>query len=254
MSATPASSAVRPPGQELALVTGAAGGIGSAVVERLLLDGYRIGCLDVNAVALTALCEDRPQLLPLVADICDEESVAAAFAELAIAAGDPWLVVNVAGYFDRHSIAELSLAEWNRFLAVNLTGPFLVCRAALPTMLAASSGCIINVASTAGVRGGRDRAAYTAAKGGLVQFTRSLALDHGKDGIRVNIVAPGLIDTPMADWIRHDPAAMAEFDSSIPAGRIGTPAEVAEVVAFIASPAASYMYGSTVMVDGGVFV
>jgi NAD(P)-dependent dehydrogenase (short-subunit alcohol dehydrogenase family) len=110
----------------------------------------------------------------------------------------------------------------------------------------------VNIASTAGVRGGRRRAAYCASKGGLVLLTRSLAVDHGRDGVRVNCVCPGLIDTEMADWIRHDAAAMAQFNAGTPASRIGTPDEIAAAVSFLASDDASYLQGSVVMVDGGV--
>ena len=118
--------------------------------------------------------------------------------------------------------------------------------------MSAHDGCIVNVASTAGVRGGHRRAAYCASKGGLVLLTRSLAIDHGPDGVRVNCVCPGLIDTEMADWIRYDDAAMARFDSSTPAGRIGTPDEIANAVAFLASDGASYAHGAVLMIDGGV--
>jgi NAD(P)-dependent dehydrogenase (short-subunit alcohol dehydrogenase family) len=119
-------------------------------------------------------------------------------------------------------------------------------------MVQARDGCIVNIASTAGVRGGRRRAAYCASKGGLVLLTRSLAVDHGADGIRVNCLCPGLIDTEMADWIRHDEDAITRFSSSIPAGRMGTPEEIADGVAFLASDGGSYLHGAVVMVDGGV--
>ncbi|MCY7374217.1 MAG: SDR family oxidoreductase [Spirochaetaceae bacterium] len=235
----------------IALVTGAAGGIGRAVVERLVRDGMRVGALDVNAEGLVALAADRPDVLALTADVTDEDEIRAAFEALRGQWGEPDVVVNVAGYFARHRVPDLSRSEWDRFLAVNATGPFLVCREALPAMIAAGAGCIVNIASTAGLQGGRDRAAYCAAKGALVQLTRSLAIDHGPDGVRINAVAPGLIDTEMADWIRHDPAALAGFEASLPAGRMGTVEEVADTVAYLVSPAATYVMGATVAVDGG---
>ncbi len=236
------------PSRATALVTGAAGGIGRAVVERLVAGGMQVAALDLDEAGLQALEGD---VLPLVADVTDEDAVRAAFDAVRAQWGEPEAVVNVAGLFSTHRVPTLSRAEWDRFLAVNATGPFLVCREGLPAMIAAGSGAIVNVASTAGLRGGRDRAAYCAAKGALVQLTRCLALDHGPDGVRANVVAPGLIDTVMADWIRHDEAALADFAARVPAGRMGTPAEVADTVAYLLSPAATYVNGAVLSVDGG---
>ncbi|WP_448616795.1 SDR family NAD(P)-dependent oxidoreductase [Modestobacter sp. URMC 112] len=239
------------PAGRVALVTGAAGGIGSAVVARLLRDGFRVGALDVDERGLERLAGASGAVLPLPADITDESAVRGAVRSLTERWGAPTAAVNVAGWFDRHRVPDLSLADWDRFLAVNATGPFLVCREVLPAMIAAGAGAIVNVASTAALRGGRDRAAYCAAKGALLQLSRSLAVDHGPDGVRVNVVAPGLIDTDMADWIRHDPPALAAFEAGLPAGRMGTTAEVAETVGFLVSPAAAYVTGSVLVVDGG---
>ena len=166
--------------------------------------------------------------------------------------GPPWLLVNVAGVFSIQRITELEEAEWDRIIDTNLKGPFLTCREFLPDMIAAHGGCIVNVASTAGVRGGRRRAAYCASKGGLVQLTRSLAIDHGPDGVRVNCVCPGLIDTSMADWIRQDEEALTQWEGTVPARRMGTAAEIADAISFLASPGGSYILGAVLMVDGGV--
>ena len=119
-------------------------------------------------------------------------------------------------------------------------------------MIEPRSGCIVNISSTAGIRGGHTRAAYCAAKGGVVLLTRSLALDHGPDGVRINCVCPGLIDTPMADWIRLDGRRLAAWEKTVPAQRIGTVDDVAAAVSFLASPEAAYMHGALMVVDGGV--
>jgi chorismate dehydratase len=167
------------------------------------------------------------------------------------APGAPDVLVNVAGVFFEHRITELSVEDWDLTLDTNLKGTFLTCKTFLPAMIAAGSGTIVNIASTAGIRGGHTRAAYCAAKAGVVNFTRSLALDHGGDGVRVCCVCPGLIDTPMADWITSRPDALAKFEQSIPARRIGTVDDIAGVVSFMASDAADYMHGAVVVVDGG---
>ena len=236
----------------VALVTGAAGGIGAAVARRLAADGFAVGCLDLDELGAQAVAEELNGAVAEGCDIADEAEVARAVAAVRERLGEVTVLVNAAGYFARHDVPDLAVEDWRRFMEVNATGPFLTCRQVLPAMVAAGAGSIVNVVSTAGVRGGRQRAAYCASKGALLQLTRSLALDHGPQGVRVNAVCPGLIDTPMADWIRHDQQAMADFDASLPAGRIGRPDEVADVVAFLVGPGATYMHGATVMVDGGI--
>ncbi|HXP21844.1 MAG TPA: SDR family NAD(P)-dependent oxidoreductase [Streptosporangiaceae bacterium] len=236
----------------VAVVTGAAGGIGSAICRRLAADGFAVACADVRAEELKDLVADLPGARGYGMDVRDPASVREAGQRIRSDLGAPWLLVNAAGVFSIQRITGLDEREWDRIIDTNLKGPFLTCREFLPAMIGAHDGCIVNVASTAGVRGGRRRAAYCASKGGLVLLTRSLAIDHGPDGVRVNCVCPGLIDTEMADWIRHDDAAMAEFAAGIPAGRIGTPREVADAVAFLASPGATYLHGAVMMADGGV--
>jgi NAD(P)-dependent dehydrogenase (short-subunit alcohol dehydrogenase family) len=235
----------------IAVVTGAAGGIGSAVCRRLAADGYAVACLDVDDAAVKRQAADLPAAIGVAVDVRDAASVRAAATRILAELGAPWLLVNAAGVFSIQRITELAEAEWDRILDTNLKGPYLICREFLPAMIDAHAGCVVNIASTAGVRGGRQRAAYCAAKGGLVQLTRSLAVDHGPDGIRVNCVCPGLIDTAMADWIRHDEEALTQWAGTVPARRIGTAAEIADTVWFLASPGGSYIHGAVLMVDGG---
>jgi NAD(P)-dependent dehydrogenase (short-subunit alcohol dehydrogenase family) len=235
----------------VAVVTGAAGGIGSAICRRLAADGFTVACVDLSETDLAELTSDLPAARGYGADLRDAESVGRAAASIRRDLGEPWLLVNAAGVFSIQLLPDLDEREWDRILDTNLKGPFLTCREFLPAMIEAHDGCIVNIASTAGVRGGRRRAAYCASKGGLVLLTRSLAIDHGPDGVRVNCVCPGLIDTEMADWIRHDAAAMTRFESGTPTGRIGSPAEIAAAVAFLASEDASYLQGAVVMADGG---
>ena len=224
----------------VAVVTGAAGSIGSAIVRRLAEDGFAVAGADV-AEGAGHLC-----------DVRSEADVRRLRDEVEGRLGAPWLLVNVAGAFFEHRITELSEQDWDMLLDTNLKGTFLTCKTFLPAMIAAGSGCIVNIASTAGIRGGHDRAAYGAAKAGVVNLSRSLALDHGGDGVRVACVCPGLIRTPMADWITSRPDALREFEASIPARRIGTVDDVAGAVSFLASDAASYAHGAVMVVDGGV--
>ena len=225
--------------QGVALVTGAAGAIGGAIVRRLADDGYTAAGADV-AVGADYRC-----------DVRSEEEVLRLRSDVEGRHGTPTLVVNVAGVFFEHRVTELSVEDWDLTLDTNLKGTFLTCKTFLPAMIAVGSGCIVNIASTAGISGGHTRAAYCAAKAGVVNFSRSLAIDHGGDGVRVCCVCPGLIDTPMADWITSRPDALAEFERSIPARRIGTAGDIAAAVSFLASDAADYMHGAVMIVDGG---
>lgn len=246
----------------IAVVTGAAGGIGTAICRTLTEVGYAVGCLDADEAGAAAVAAELQGAVGLAGktgvravgvgvDVRDAASVRAAADAVRGALGEPGLLVNAAGVFSIQRLPDLAEDEWDRMIDTNLKGPFLTCREFLPAMIAAHQGCIVNIASTAGVQGGRERAAYCASKGGMVLLTRSLAIDHGLDGVRVVCVCPGLIDTPMADWIRHDEAAQARWASGLPARRIGTPEEIADVVAFAASQAARYMQGAVLMVDGG---
>ena len=228
-----------PPNSRVAVVTGAAGGIGAAIAARLTADGFAVAGADV-AEGADHRC-----------DVRSEADVKRLLDEVTARLGAPSLLVNVAGVFFEHRITELAADDWDLILDTNLKGTFLTCKTFLPAMIEAGSGCIVNIASTAGIRGGHTRAAYCAAKAGVVNLTRSLALDHGGDGVRICCVCPGLIDTPMADWITSRPDALREFEAGVPARRIGTVDDIAGAVSFLASADASYAHGSVLVVDGG---
>ena len=228
------------PDSRVAVVTGAAGAIGAAIAARLAADGLAVAGADV-AEGADHRC-----------DVRSEADVKRLRDEVTARRGAPSLLVNVAGVFFEHRITELAVDDWDLILDTNLKGTFLTCKTFLPAMIAAGSGCIVNIASTAGIRGGHTRAAYCAAKAGVVNLTRSLALDHGGDGVRICCVCPGLIDTPMADWITSRPDALREFEEGVPARRIGTVEDIAGAVSFLASADASYAHGSVLVVDGGV--
>ena len=227
------------PAGRAAVVTGAAGAIGVAIADRLQADGFRVARSDLGPAA------EYP------CDVRREDDVIGLREAVQERLGAPWLLVNVAGVFFEHDVPDTTEEQFDLIVDTNLKGTFLTCKAFLPAMLAAGDGCIVNIASTAGIRGGHRRAVYNASKGGVVLLTRSLALDHAPAGVRINCVCPGLIDTPMADWIRLDPPELAAFESWAPARRMGTPQEIAGAVSFLASEDAAYMHGAVMVVDGG---
>ena len=222
-----------------AVVTGAAGAIGAAVAARLSSDGFDVVGTDVSG-DVDVRC-----------DLRDEQQVAALRDAAADRRGPPRVLVNVAGVFFEHDVPETTVEQYQSIMDTNVLGTFLTCRAFLPAMIDAGQGCIVNIASVAGLRAGHRRAVYNASKAAVVLFTRCLALDHGPQGVRVNCICPGLIDTPMADWITSRPQALHDWEQSIPARRIGTPADIAAAVSWLASDDAGYLQGSVLTVDGG---
>jgi NAD(P)-dependent dehydrogenase (short-subunit alcohol dehydrogenase family) len=238
--------------QRVALVTGAGSGIGLACVERLANDGLRVAALDVDARAAEA-CGARFGALPVTADVSEEGEVVAAVERVLLELGQIDVAANVAGITGSRAAAECHVTpvgEWTRVIAVNLTGPFLVCRAVLPHMLARGAGVIVNIASVAGLVAYPGRCAYTASKGGMVQLTRSIAADYAARGIRANAICPGLVDTPMTRWRLEDPELGPQALARIPQGRVAKPQEIAEVVGLLATGTMPYANGSTIVLDG----
>ena len=240
-------------GKRLALVTGAARGIGLATASRFLAEGWRVALLDIDAQTLAAAHERLAlpgDTMAVACDVAEPDQVTAAVEAVAARFGRIDALVNNAGIADFRPILETDYETWSRILAVNLTGPFLCTQACAPVMLAGGGGAVVNIASISGFRASTLRVAYGTSKAGLMQLTRQQAAELGEMGIRVNAVAPGPVDTAMAKQV-HTAEIRAEYRQAIPLGRYGTEEEIAEVVFFLASDRASYVNGQIVAVDGG---
>jgi NAD(P)-dependent dehydrogenase (short-subunit alcohol dehydrogenase family) len=240
-----------------ALVTGAASGIGRAIALTFGQLGARIVAIDLQDMAeLKRLASDRSITVSCVrADVANGSDAAAAVAHTISTFGALDTLVNCAGIVVRKSVLDTTEEEWDRVLAVNLKGVFLLSRAAIP-VLSQTRGTIINIASDRGLFGTVDRAAYAASKAGVVQLSKAMAVDHASLGIRVNCICPGHIETPLLNEGLSmlgdlSQAQRAASDETL-LKRMGTPEEVANVAAFLASEASSYMTGAILLVDGGL--
>lgn len=239
--------------KKVALITGAARGIGLAVARRFLDDGWRVGMLDVledtlnDAVAGLGRGEDT---LALKADVAHPDEVLFAVQRAWQHFGRIDALVNNAGIAVFKPILEVTLEEWQRVLAVNLTGPFLMSQAVAPIMRDQGSGAIVNVTSISGLRASTLRVAYGTSKAALAHLTRQQAAELGEYGIRVNAVAPGPVDTDMAKAV-HTPDIRADYHDHIPLNRYGLERELADAIAFLCSERAAYITGHELAVDGG---
>ena len=249
-----------------AVVTGAAQGIGAAVARALAEQGAALTLMGRRRVELNELAARLKRDIAdaavsvVVIDVSDAPAVEPAFAQARAALGAVHLLVNNAGQAVSAPLGRTSLAQWQQMLAVNLTGTFLCTQAALPDMLAAGWGRVVNIASTAGLRGYAYVAAYAASKHGVIGFTRSLALEVATKGITVNAVCPGYTETEIlqssirsvaAKTGRTPAAARAEFVKSNPQGRIVQPQEVAATVGWLCSAGAAAITGQAISVSGG---
>jgi len=241
-------------GRPVALVTGAGRGIGRACVVALADAGFDIVSTDVTVpeAQSTATMLGRATCLSLACDVSSTASVNAAVAEIEKNVGRLDVVVNNAGIVEPVRTEETTDEQWERTISVNQTGALRVSRAAFPLLRRAPHPAIVSISSVVAQRGFPGRASYAAAKGGLEALTRVLAIEWGPYGIRVNAVAPGFILTDGVRAVFEEGMGSAEVRASLTAlGRMGEPAEVAAVVAWVASPAASYVTGVTIVVDGG---
>jgi NAD(P)-dependent dehydrogenase (short-subunit alcohol dehydrogenase family) len=216
-----------------ALVTGAGSGIGEAVARLLSADGADVVAADLRGTDVTLDVRDEAQVADIVRDVD--------------------VLVNVAGIGSTTNAPETPLEVWEEVFAVNARGTFLCCKHAIPGMVERGGGSIVNISSVAALVGLRNRAAYCASKGAVVSLTRALAIDHVQDGIRVNAICPGTVDSPWVRRLVEDAGeSLDELRARQPMGRLGTPEEIAEAVAYLASDAAGFVTGSVFTIDGGL--
>jgi NAD(P)-dependent dehydrogenase (short-subunit alcohol dehydrogenase family) len=238
---------------KVVLVTGAARGIGLAVAKRFLADGWRVTLLDIAGDTLkksVAALAAPDHTLGLVCDVTDANAVASALTDVERRFGRLDALVNNAGIAVFAPLMETSDADWKRVMEVNLTGPFLCTKAAVPLMQGHGGGAIVNITSISGLRASTLRSAYGTSKAGLAHLTKQLAVELASLGIRVNGVAPGPVDTAMAKAV-HTPEIRADYHDAIPLNRYGLEEELAEAVFFLCSNRAGYITGQILAVDGG---
>ena len=243
-----------------ALITGASAGIGRACALAFAREGARIAALARRQDPLEALCsaiaKQGGDVLALTADVTRADEIDRAITAAVDRFGPFHILVNSAGIPFIGTAESTTEAEWNRVLEVNLTGTFLVSRAAVPVMRRAGGGSIVNLGSVYGLVARRERAAYAASKGGVTLLTQAMALDHAAEGIRVNCICPALVETELMQRIfEHTPdpaAARRAREAELPLGRLGKPEDVAALALYLASDESGWMTGAAIPLDGGL--
>jgi len=237
-------------GMNTAIVTGGSGDIGRACAEALMVDGYRVGILDLASNKLIQVAEDIGATA-LGADVTDEPDVERALAEFGAV---PDVVVNNAGIGRFASLLDMPIETFRLQLEVNLVGSFIVARAAARGMVVRGSGRILNVTSINAITTGPGTGSYPASKAGLAKMTEMMALEWGPSGVRVNAIAPGFIDAGISTPFYANPDVRALRSGAVPSKRLGLAEDIANAVSFLASEKASYINGHQLVVDGGVSV
>jgi len=239
---------------DVALVTGAAGGLGRAICRALHDAGARVALVDIDKKSLDEAVTELgggERIAGFAADLTDDDETAGLPDRVREHFGSLQILVNNAGVRQIAPLLEVTPAEWRRTLDVDLTAPFALSRAALPGMLEQGRGKIVNIASMAGHLAFQNRAAYCAAKAGVIMLTKTITLEYGGQGIWCNAVAPGVIETPMTSAYFQSEEMAASIRANAPMARWGQPAEIAEPVVFLSGPGSDYVNGTTLFVDGG---
>lgn len=238
------------------IVTGAGRGIGAEIARAAARQGKPVGVLDVDRSGAEAIAReiiaDGGNAIALVASTNDEDQVQAAVEQFHEAFGAPKLLVNNAGVVRFGPLLDLSAQDWRLVVDVNLTGTFICARTVAVVMKQSGGGSIVNITSMNGVAPGPNGGAYGSTKAGIALLTQQMAIEWGPLGIRVNAVAPGLIDGGMSEPIYADPEIRLARESKVPLGRLGVSEDIAKVVLFLGSDDASYITGQNILVDGGV--
>lgn len=242
-----------------AVVTGAGSGIGQAIALLFASEGARVYALDIDEAGLKETEAKAPygaQIKGRILDVTDEVGVEQAFEEVAKEAGSLDILVNNAGIGVAATVDETDEADWDRIIAVNLRGVFLGSKYGVRIMKRQGGGVIINMSSVAGIVGVKNRAAYGASKAGVYGLTKAMAVDHAQDGIRVNCICPGTVDSPWVGRILSNHPDPVEGRKSMaarqPIGRMGTPEEIAHAALYLAQPESAYVHGSALIIDGGL--
>lgn len=239
----------------VALVTGASSGIGAATAIAFAEAGWDVMAAGRDEGRLEEVADVSDNIAVWSGELTQSEDCDELIADTIDEFGHLDCLVNSAGVIVRANVADTSDEDWRYTMAINLDAPFYLSRAALPHLLQ-SSGSIINLASDWGLKGGDRAAAYCASKGAIIQLTKAMAIDHARDGVRVNAVCPGDVDTPMLSNEAEDKDIdldefLAQAAEESPNGRIGTPEEVAALILFLASDAATHITGTAIPIDGG---
>jgi NAD(P)-dependent dehydrogenase (short-subunit alcohol dehydrogenase family) len=245
---------------KIALITGGGTGIGRAVAQAFAAEGAKVGLAGRRAEKLdetvNEISHKGGEAIAVTADVSSSSDVVRAVNQVAERFGGMNVLVNNAGVLSATNIENISEQEWDRLMAVNLKGPFLVSRAALPQFRKAGRGTIVNIGSVLGLVAMKDRAAYCASKGGLTMLTKAMALDHAHANVRVNCICPSIVETELVRGLFNDSeagrAAKAARVAGIPLGRMGRPEDVAAMAVYLASEESSWLTGAAIPLDGGL--